>query len=110
MDLMQSLRILRRRWILTTALLLVTLVATSAAALLYPRTYEAGGTTVLLASKDFSKSAGGNPYLVFDSSLTETADVVRREVADPRTALGLAARGDTASYQVIPAPDTNGPV
>ena len=110
MDLMESLRILRRRWILTSTLLLLTLAATGAAAYSWPRTYVANATTVLLAPKNFAKPAGGNPYLVFDSSLTDTADVVRRQVGGPRVAETLAARGYTASYTVVPASDTTGPV
>jgi hypothetical protein len=110
MDLMASLRILRMRWILTSTLLLLTLVATGAAAYVWPRSYLADATTVLLASKNSAKLAGGNPYLVFNSSLTLTADVVRREVGDPRTGLSLTSRGYTASYTVVAAPDTSGPV
>lgn len=110
MDLMQSLRILRRRRILALVLLLLTLVATGAAASTYPRTYAANAATVLLESKDFAKPVGGNPYLDFDSSLTVTADIVSVEVTDPRTGLVLAARGYTASYQVILSQDTSGPV
>ncbi len=110
MDLMESLRTLRRRWILTSVLLLLTLAASAAALVKLPWTYQSAATTVLLASKNAAKPAGGNPYLVFDGSLTLTADVVRREVMDPRTTLDLATHGYTASYMVVAAPDTTGPV
>jgi len=110
MDLMESLRTLRRRWILTSVLLLLTLAATAAAVVKLPWTYQSAATTVLLASKNAAKPAGGNPYLVFDGSLTLTADVVRREVMDPRTVLDLTNRGYQATYMVAAAPDTTGPV
>jgi hypothetical protein len=110
MDLMESLRVLRRRWILTCVLLLLTLAGAAAAVVKLPWSYQSQGMTVLLASQSASKLSGGNPYLAFDQSLTYTADVVRREVMDPRTALALSARGYTGSYLVIDAFDTSGPV
>jgi hypothetical protein len=110
MDLMESLRILRARWILTSTLLLLTLAACVAAVVKLPWTYQANASTVLLASKNFAKTAGGNRYLAFDPSLTLTADVVRRELMDPRTALALAAAGYPNAYQVVAATDTTGPV
>ncbi|SRR6266566_75446 len=110
MDFMESLRALRRRWILTSVLLLLTLAATAAAVVKLPWTYQSQAMTVLLASKNAAKSAGNNPYLAFDQSLTLTADVVRREVMDPRTALALKTRGYPALYQVAAASDTSGPV
>jgi len=110
MDFMESLRALRRRWILTSVLLLLTLAASAAAVVKLPWTYQSQAMTVLLASKNAAKSAGNNPYLAFDQSLTLTADVVRREVMDPRTALALHAQGYPALYQVAAASDTSGPV
>ncbi len=110
MDLMESLRILRARWILTSALLLLTLAATVGAFVMLPWAYQSQATTVLLPSEDFAKSAGGNPYLAFTGSLTLTADVLRRELTDPRTGLALAARGYSSPYLVAAATDTTGPV
>jgi hypothetical protein len=110
MDLMESFRVLRRRWILTSVLLLLTLAGAAAAVVKLPWSYQAQGMTVLLASQSSAKLSGGNPYLAFDQSLTFTADVVRREVMDPRTALALSARGYTGSYLVVDAFDTAGPV
>ena len=110
MDFMQSLRILRRRWILTTLLLLLALGGTAGAYKKLPHTYISTSTVVLLASQNASKANGGNPYLSFSSSLPLTADVLRRELLDPRTALDLAGRGYTAGYLVTDAPDTTGPV
>jgi hypothetical protein len=110
MDLMESLRTLRRRWILTSALLLLTFAATAAAFVKLPWTYQSQAMTVLLASRSAAKLSGGNPYLAFDQSLTYTADIVRREVMDPRTALALSAQGYSSVYLVTTATDTSGPV
>ncbi len=110
MDLMESLRNLRRRWILTSVLLLLTLACTAAAVVKLPTTYQSQSMVVLLASQSASKQSGGNPYLAFSNSLTDTADIVRREVMDPSTALALAARGYSATYLVTAASDTSGPV
>lgn len=109
MELMDSFRILRKRWILTTLLLLLTVAGTAAIGS-KSKTYTAASTVVLLASDSASKPNGSNPYLSFSSSLQLTADVVRREVIDPRTASSLAAEGYTASYLVADAVDTPGPV
>jgi len=110
MDFMQSLRILRRRWILTTLLLLLALGGAAGAFKKLPHTYISTSTVVLLASQNASKANGGNPFLSFNSSLPLTADVIRRELLDPRTALDLATKGYTAGYLVTDAPDTTGPV
>jgi capsular polysaccharide biosynthesis protein len=110
MDIMESLRILRRRWILTVIMLLVVLGGTAAAALKLPRTYESDSTVVLLASRNASKPNGGNPYLSFNSSLPLTADVVRRELMDPRTVQALKDEGYGEMYAVAAATDTSGPV
>jgi hypothetical protein len=109
MDVRQSVRALRRQWILTAGLLLLTLAATVALAL-RPGPYQAASQVVLLPSKTASKASGNNPYLSFGQSLTLTADVVRRLVMDPRTALELAGRGATGSYVVADDPTTAGPV
>ena len=110
MDLAESFRTLRRRWILTLLLFLLTLAGAAAAVVKLPWTYTAQSTVVLLASPHASKAVTGNPYLGFDSSITLTADVVRRVVMDPRAVQDLANRGYSASYTVVDAPDTTGPV
>lgn len=110
MDLVESFRILRRRWILTLLMLALALGATAGAALKLPRTYAASSSVVLLASPNSSKANGGNPYLSFNGSLSPTGDVIRYEVMDPRTAQQLASEGYSASYLVADAIDTSGPV
>ena len=110
MDLIESFRILRKRWILTSTLLLLTLVGTAAAAVKLPWTYQSVATMVLLNSKTGSAPSGGNPFLAFDPSLSQAAEVVSLEVADPSTALALRARGYPNGYQVVISSVTGGPV
>jgi hypothetical protein len=101
-----SRRAWRGHWLLTVALLVTTLAGGAAAAGVLPRTYQAQGSVVLLASRAVSKPNGGNPYLSFSPSLTLTADVLSRELMAPATVTYLAAKGYTASYTVLLAPDT----
>ncbi|MEU5878055.1 hypothetical protein [Spirillospora sp. NPDC047279] len=110
MDLLDWVGTLLRRWWLTVPLLVLSLSGVGAVAAVTPWTYEAQASGVLLASPFQAKQAGGNPWLVFDSSLTVTAEVVGREMMDERTAAELKARGLTAAYQVGVAPDSTGPV
>lgn len=110
MDLLDSLNILLRRWLLTLPLLLLTGAGVLAAMVILPWSYEAKATTVFLASPIQAKEVGGNPWLVFDGSLTVTAEVVGRELMDARTAAELRGRGLTAEYLVSVPPDTSGPV
>ena len=107
---MDLLATLRKWWILTTALFVLTLVATAAALVMLPWTYQAGSSVVFLASQSVAKPYGGNPYLAFNSALNQTADVIRYEVTDQRTAQALAASGYPDSYTVVDATDTAGPI
>jgi capsular polysaccharide biosynthesis protein len=107
MDLVSS---LRRRWILSSVLLLLTIAATVLGILKLAPTYQSQSSVIFLASQTASKSYGGNPYLAFNSTLNQTADVVRYEVTDQRTVDALAKEGYTSTYQVTDAIDTSGPV
>lgn len=101
-----SRRTWRGHWLLTLALLVLTLAGAGVAADKLPRTYQAQGSVVLLASRAVSRSNGGNPYLSFSPSLTLTADVLSRELMAPATVTYLASMGYTGSYTVALAPDT----
>jgi capsular polysaccharide biosynthesis protein len=101
---------LRRQWILTSALVVLTVIGTAYALVKLPWTYEAKSSVVFLIPTQETKSFGGNPYLGFSQSLNETADVVRYEVMDVATANQLAAQGYTSTYLVADAVDTSGPV
>lgn len=110
MDLMESFRTLGRHWIMTSVLLVLTFAGTAYAFVKLPWTYQAQAQTVLLNSKSASEATGGNPYLAFDPSLVETADIISIEATDPRVAQVLAARGYKASYTVLVSSVTGGPV
>lgn len=104
------LKAIRRRWILACVLFLFTLTATAAALFKLPWTYQSAASVVFLASRNTAKLAGGNPYLAFNSTLNQTADVVRYEMMDVRTANFLAAHGYSGVYMISDAIDTPGPV
>jgi hypothetical protein len=57
-----------------------------------------------------AKPFGGNLYLAFNYTLTQTANVIQLEVTDARTGTALAAQGYTASYSVAQAPAASAPV
>jgi hypothetical protein len=105
MDLAKALRIWRRWWVLTAALLIVAMLGTITVAK-HVKSYQAAATVVLLASQRTARQAGGNPYLTFTPSLTLAADAVSREAMAPETARSLAARGFADSYTVALAPFT----
>ena len=106
MDLNDTIRVWRRRWILT--LVLLTMASAGAAAALsgLPRAYTADSSIVLLASRSAARLNGGNPYLSFSPSLTLTADALSRELMAPGTINNLAARGYPDNYTVKLAPYT----
>jgi hypothetical protein len=95
-----SSRVWRRHPILTSVLLLLALAATVAAAAKVPRSYQAEGSAVLIASRAVAKTTGDNPYLSFSPSLSLTAEVVIGEMMAPSTAAGLASRGFADPYTV----------
>lgn len=100
MDRANSLGAWRRQWILTAILLLLVLAGTAVAVARMPRTYQAEGSVVLLASRSVAKSTGDNPYLSFSGSLTLTADVLSRELMAPGAVSELAAHGFRDPYTV----------
>ena len=106
---MELLSSLRRRWILACILLVLTLAGTAYGYRKLPPTYQATSSVVFLAPKNMTKAFGNNPYLAFTSNINLTADVVRYETMDMRTAQLLAAEGYTSTYEVSDAVDTAGP-
>jgi capsular polysaccharide biosynthesis protein len=107
MDIMKT---LRKRWALTTALLMLTLIATAAALVELPWSYTATADIMLLPSKNLARSYGGNLFLAFNPTINETGDVIRYEATDMRTAQVLAAAGYTQGYTVTDALDTSAPI
>jgi hypothetical protein len=72
--------------------------------------YQSTSQIVFLASQQTSKPNGNNPYLSFDDTLSTTADIVRRQVLDPRIVAALAARGFKDTYDIEDDPLGIGPV
>jgi capsular polysaccharide biosynthesis protein len=107
MDILKS---LRKRWALTMALLILTLIATTAALIKLPWEYNATADVMLVPSKNLAKSYGGNPFLAFSTAINETADVIRYEATDMHTAQVLAAAGSTQGYTITDAIDTTAPI
>ena len=110
MDASGSLHTLRKHWVLTSVLILLTLVAAAGMWIAKPGPYQSESQVVFLASQESSKVNGNNPYMSFNTTLTTTADLVRREVLDPKTVVALAARGYSESYNVVDDPLATGPV
>jgi hypothetical protein len=110
MDLVASGRTLRRRWILTSFLFLLTLVAAVAAWVKLPGPYQAESMTVLYPSQQASKPNGDNPLMSFGGSLNVAGDIVLREVSSPSYAAQLAAHGYTSSFTIVDDPNTTGPI
>jgi len=107
---MEILKSLRKRWALTTALLILTLIATAVAFVKIPWTYRSTADVVLVPSQNIAKTYGGNPFLAFSSTINETADIIRYETTDMRTAQVLAAAGYTQAYTIADAIDTSAPI
>jgi capsular polysaccharide biosynthesis protein len=107
---MEVMKTLRKRWAITLVLLVLTIAATGGAFKALPPTYQAKANVILLPSATVAKTTGGNPFLAFDSTLNEAADVIRYEVTDTRTGLALQAAGYTQGYTITDAFDTAAPV
>jgi hypothetical protein len=110
MDVSGALHTLRKHWILTSVLVLLTLIAAMGAWTKISGPYQSSSQVVFLASEQTSKPNGNNPYLSFDDTLSTTADIVRRQVLDPRIVAALAARGFKDTYDIQDDPLGIGPV
>jgi capsular polysaccharide biosynthesis protein len=110
MDLAAAGRTLRKRWILTSFLFLLTLVAAAAAWVKIPGPYQAESMVVLYPSKQASKLNGNNPLMSFGGSLNVAGDIVLREVMAPGFVAKMAGKGYTSSYTVADDPNTTGPI
>ncbi len=110
MDLGEFFRTLRRQWILTLLLLLLTLFAVYEANIKFSGPYQAESVIVLLPSQKAAEPNGRNPYLSFDSSINVAGDIVLRQVMDPHTVAALAAKGASSSYEILDDPNTAAPM
>jgi hypothetical protein len=110
MDLVESGRTLRRRWILTSFLFLLTLFAAGVAWVKIPGPYQAESMIVLYPSKQAAKINGNNPLMSFGGSLNVAGDIVLREVSAPTAVAALAAKGYSSSFTIADDPNTTGPI
>jgi hypothetical protein len=110
MDLVAAMRTLRRRWILTTLLLLLTLAATAAIWVKKPGPYQAESMVALIPSHQSSVVNGNNPYLSFGGSENIAGDIVLRQMMAPQTVAALADRGYGESFEIVDDPATSGPI
>ena len=110
MDLVESGRTLRRRWILTSFLFLLTLFAAGVAWVKIPGPYQAESMIVLYPSKQAAKINGNNPLMSFGGSLNVAGDIVLREVSAPAAVAALAAKGYSSSFTIADDPNTTGPI
>lgn len=100
MDLRKSFRALWRHRIATFAILFLALASTLGAAIKLPWSYKASTTVILLdSSKSSAADASGNPYLSFNTSLVQTANVLAIELGSPQVTEALQAQNYTAAYQ-----------
>jgi capsular polysaccharide biosynthesis protein len=99
---------LRRRWLVATAGLCVTICLAVAALSFVPPTYEATAS-VLLLPKGGTGAQGENPYLAL-GGLQPTTDAVARAMLDSQVQKSLADRGARGNYVVDTDRATNGPI
>jgi hypothetical protein len=110
MDLAASLRAMRRQWILTFLLLLLTFAAGVAAWVKLPGPYQAKSMVALVPSHQESLANGNNPYLSYNGSEAVAGDIVTRQVMAPNTVVALAGQGYTGSFTIVDDPNTVGPI
>jgi hypothetical protein len=110
MDLTASLRALRRQWILTGFLLVLTFAAGVAAWVKIPGPYTTESMVVLVPSKQEAKINGNNVYLSYGGSENVAGDIVQRQVMDPATVTALYNKGYTGSYTIADDTNTTGPI
>lgn len=103
-------KILRKRWRLTTSLLILALIATGVAFAELPWTYQSTGDVVLLPSENLANAYGGNPYLAFSPTINEMADLIRYEATDADVAHTLVTAGYAQDYTIKDAVDTSAPI
>jgi capsular polysaccharide biosynthesis protein len=101
MDFGEMLRILRRRWIVATVGVLLTLVATLGAYKAWPNKYQSSDEITLIGSKSMANATGngGNPYLSV-ADLDPVASILAGNVSSDQAVKQLRALGVTYTYTV----------
>ncbi len=102
MDFGEMLRVLRRRWIVATVGVLLTLVATLGAYKAWPNEYQTTAQITLVGSKSMADAVGngGNPYLSV-ADLDPVASILAGNVASDQAVQQLHALGVTDAYTVV---------
>ncbi len=101
---------LRRRWLLTTFLLLVTCFFGYNAYAKHSGPYSAESMVALVPSKQSSVLNGNNPYLSYGTSEIVAGDIVQRLVSAPDSAAKLAKEGYTGAFTMVDDSKTTGPI
>ncbi|ASO22916.1 hypothetical protein FHR81_003577 [Actinoalloteichus hoggarensis] len=97
MDAVQIVRVLRRRWRLTTALITVLLALCAATVFLVPVQHRVTGVLLVLTQPG---PEGGNPYAQVDRAQAQAAGLVVTVLDAPRTRAELAAAGAVGDIEV----------
>jgi hypothetical protein len=98
---MAVLSIWRRRWLLSSFMLVLALLGIVAGAAKLPRVYQTQAVMVLLPSHKVAAQIGsGNPYLSFNDSLSTAAAVLSNAVEGPEEVASLKSRGIGQPYTV----------
>jgi hypothetical protein len=112
MDLGDILRTIGRRWYIMLPIVLVTVAVTVGAYLQIPTEYQSTSQISLLSPQQPASGAfkgQSNPFLIFDTSLTSTADLLARNLSSDGTAKELEERGVTEEYTAKLADFAQGP-
>lgn len=112
MDLGDILRTIGRRWYIMLPIALVTVALTTVAYLKIPMKYESTSQISLLSPQQPASGSypgQSNPFLIFDTSLTSTADLLARNLSSAATVKELAAMGVTEQYTAKLADFAQGP-
>lgn len=110
--LIDTARLLLRRWRLVALALVLTLAAGAGAAVLGPWRYESRAQVLFLPpTVDPGIEGQINPFLALGPALRVTADIVRLDVVDDSTRAELVARGAVEEYEIEPyLADNGGPI
>jgi capsular polysaccharide biosynthesis protein len=112
MDLGDILRTIARRWYIMVPIVLVTVALTAAAYLEIPMKYQSTSQISLLSPQQPASGqfrGQSNPFLIFDSSLTSTADLLARNLTSDASVKELQSEGVTEQYTAKLADFAQGP-
>lgn len=114
MNFLEAVFVLRRRWYVALALLVVAVAATAGIDKAIPGKYQATSTISLLASRQATEGTSSlpgtkNPFLSYDTSLNAMADFLVRRLNSPDDGQRLQGEGVTEAYAAALAAAAVGP-